>query len=379
MKRVFLSVLAFFCALSLFPLDIQQDIVQKAQQYVGSTYLSGGTTPPQFDCSGFVDYILKPFVPDLPRASRDMANAGTKIRKEDLEPGDLVFFTTTPTPNVVSHVALYIGQDSIIHSISDGPKTGVTITPLSARYWKNHYYGAVRVLPVTPPLAAQQNTQTQQVQEQTQPASPAQQNKAAPTPQVSPAPQSKEVPRQNAQTQPAANKPAIAKTERTEKPIHYAKGIYTGELLNCEPHGKGTLKLNNGDVYTGDFDKGSFSGKGTYTWKNGEKYEGEFKNDTFNGKGTYTDSTGNKQAVVFNNGKLVTPSGTEAGKVKAKPVVKETYIQEKDSPWDTWNGYVTGDYGKWQNQQNKDFKKLKNSYDSDKEKKEFEDWKKTNR
>jgi hypothetical protein len=89
---------------------------------------------------------MRPFVLGLPRLSRDMASSGTPVARESLRPGDLVFFATTPDPGAISHVALYIGDGSIIHAISDGPERGVRVTSLDAKYWKKHFASAVRVL-----------------------------------------------------------------------------------------------------------------------------------------------------------------------------------------------------------------------------------------
>jgi hypothetical protein len=286
MKRISCVALALICGASLFALDVEKDIVREAEKYLGCAYLTGGTKPSKFDCSGFVGYIIKPYVPSLPRVSRDMSKAGKKIGKDELLPGDLVFFATTPISGMVSHVALYIGQNSVIHSISDGPNRGVTVSSLDARYWNQHFHSAVRVLPEIA------------------------------TPKT---------------------EPAVVKTEA---PVTYAKGTYTGELKNGEPDGKGTLKLNNGDVYTGEFKKGSIEGTGTYTWKNGEQYKGSFK-----------------------SGK------TSAG--------KETYLLAKDSDWETWNGYVMGDYEIWKAQQEKDFEAFNNQYDAGKDQSDFDAWKKS--
>lgn len=143
-------IAGFFSLTSLaFPLDVEKDIVTKAKAFLGHPYKTGGAAPPEFDCSGFVSYIMKPFVPKIPRLSRDMADFGQKINKTDLQTGDLVFFATTNVRGAVSHVALYIGGGNIIHAISDGPERGVTITPLEAGYWKTRYHSAVRVLPAS--------------------------------------------------------------------------------------------------------------------------------------------------------------------------------------------------------------------------------------
>lgn len=148
-------MLAAVASGGLWAFDAQKDIVEKSREYVGCQYRTGGVKPREFDCSGFVGYVLRPFVPGLPRLSRDMADFGKPIAKDQLRPGDLVFFATTGTPGAVSHVALYLGDGEIIHAISDGPERGVRVTPLDARYWKSHYHSAARVLPDSATPSAQ--------------------------------------------------------------------------------------------------------------------------------------------------------------------------------------------------------------------------------
>jgi len=144
-----LAIIFLFVCASLFAFDVESDIVARSQTYIGCAYRTGGTKPPEFDCSGFVGFIVRPYVPRLPRLSRDMADVGKPVTKDALLPGDLVFFATTEVPGAISHVALYLGNGSIVHAISDGPERGVRVTPLEARYWKTHYQRAVRVLPET--------------------------------------------------------------------------------------------------------------------------------------------------------------------------------------------------------------------------------------
>src|SRR6056297_2504185 len=140
-------VLSGMTAASLYSVDIRLEIVRESRRYVGSSYCRGGTSPPCFVCSGFVGYILHPYVSDLPRISRNMAGRGTPISRDQLTPGDLIFFATTSARGSISHVAIFLGQDSIIHAISDGPNRGVNITSLNARYWRDHFHSAVRILP----------------------------------------------------------------------------------------------------------------------------------------------------------------------------------------------------------------------------------------
>lgn len=244
-------------------IDVTEDIVTPAQQYLGNSYCFGSASPNCFDCSGFVNYIYRRFVPDLPRSSRSMAGYGEPVAVQNVRPGDLLFFTTGPNRNVITHVAIYIGQDSIIHAISDGPERGVTITPLSARYWSRRLHSARRVLPQGP----------------------------APAPEPAPSPQ---------------------EPEQTAESIRFAKGTYTGALRDGEPHGTGTLQLNNGDRYEGEFRDGVFHGTGTYTWANGRSYTGRFEEGSIAEGGT-----------------------------------RETYLEKRDSPWNDWDGVVRGDFAAW--------------------------------
>ena len=126
--------------------NIRGPIISKAVSLIGTPYKYGGTTPSGFDCSGFITYLYKGDVPGLPRISRNMALFGTLVNKINTQPGDLMFFATGRSSTAITHVAVYIGDNTIIHAVSAGPETGVIVTGLDTTYWKKHYTGAVRVL-----------------------------------------------------------------------------------------------------------------------------------------------------------------------------------------------------------------------------------------
>ncbi len=74
-------------------------------------------------------------------------------------------------------------------------------------------------------------------------------------------------------------------------------GIYTGEIKNGIPDGRGKLIYNgvyDGDIYQGDFKNGKPDGKGIYYHHNGNRYEGDFKNDKADGKGIFYFANGNR-------------------------------------------------------------------------------------
>ncbi|ANB57556.1 hypothetical protein GFC29_3293 [Anoxybacillus sp. B7M1] len=116
-----------------------QKVVTEAKKMIGTPYKFGGTTPKGFDCSGFVYYTYKKVGKTLPRSAASMYQKGTSVHTSKLKPGDLVFFSTYKKG--ASHVAIYIGNNSIIHATS----SGVKIDRLNNSYWKPKFIGAKRV------------------------------------------------------------------------------------------------------------------------------------------------------------------------------------------------------------------------------------------
>ena len=116
-------------------------IVQMAQQYMGTPYVWGGSRPGGFDCSGFIYYIYGQFGISLPRMSDGQFEVGRAISGDNLLPGDLVFFTTYEPG--ASHVGIYLGGGRFIHASSAAEE--VTITPLGKSYYQERYLGARRV------------------------------------------------------------------------------------------------------------------------------------------------------------------------------------------------------------------------------------------
>ena len=79
----------------------------------------------------------------LPRVSSDQANVGTEITRDQLQPGDLVFFTTDGSGGV-SHVGIYVGNGCMIHSPHSGDV--VKVTDITSDYYSSHFVTARRVL-----------------------------------------------------------------------------------------------------------------------------------------------------------------------------------------------------------------------------------------
>ncbi len=121
------------------------DIAAKTEEYLGVPYLWGGFTPVGFDCSGLVQYVYKHFGISLERTTYYQVHQGKTVDRNNLKPGDLIFFTTNESdPNDISHVGIYKGNDLFIHA----PKPGdvVRISNLNSAYYSNAYYVAKRII-----------------------------------------------------------------------------------------------------------------------------------------------------------------------------------------------------------------------------------------
>ena len=96
-------------------------VLTTGDAYLGTRYAYGGATPQSgFDCSGFVQYVFRQNGVTLPRTSRTQANAGRSLptKLDGLHAGDLLFFSQSG--DAVDHVAIYAGNDRILHSSSSG-------------------------------------------------------------------------------------------------------------------------------------------------------------------------------------------------------------------------------------------------------------------
>ena len=121
------------------------DIASYAMQFVGVPYVYGGASPSGFDCSGFTRYVFAQFGVKLPHGATPQLNSGAEVSRDNLQPGDLVFFQGTyATSAAASHCGIYIGDGQFIHSASSGNR-GITISNLSDSYYSRHYLTARRV------------------------------------------------------------------------------------------------------------------------------------------------------------------------------------------------------------------------------------------
>lgn len=123
-------------------------VITTGDGYVGTRYTYGGSTPQSgFDCSGFVKFVFGRNGVTLPRTSRQQATTGKSVaaKLDGLRAGDLLFFSQSG--DAVDHVAIYAGNDRILHSTSSGG--GVRYDDLDSprgKWFRDRLVAARRVL-----------------------------------------------------------------------------------------------------------------------------------------------------------------------------------------------------------------------------------------
>jgi len=120
-----------------------QQIVSYAENFLGVSYVYGGTSPSGFDCSGLVYYCYRHFGYRINRTAAALSYNGVSVSASNLQAGDIVLFTDG-SGSYIGHCGIYIGGGSFIHA----PHTGdvVKISSLSSEYFKDHYAGARRII-----------------------------------------------------------------------------------------------------------------------------------------------------------------------------------------------------------------------------------------
>lgn len=127
---------------------IGSEVVMRALGLIGRKYRYGGNNPESgLDCSGLVRWVFEDKIAmELPRNSLAMSRLpAPDVRKDELLPGDLVFFRTRG--RVVSHVGIYIGDGRFVHAATGRSK--VRIDRLDATYWRSRFVNAKRVIAPT--------------------------------------------------------------------------------------------------------------------------------------------------------------------------------------------------------------------------------------
>lgn len=117
--------------------------LEKALDLIGIRYRRGGASPQTgFDCSGYVSHVFHEGLGlSLPHSARALSKEGEPVAKDELQPGDLVFFNTMR--RAFSHVGIYLGDNLFIHAPRSGGR--IRIEDMTGKYWLKRFNGARRV------------------------------------------------------------------------------------------------------------------------------------------------------------------------------------------------------------------------------------------
>ncbi|MCC8175187.1 MAG: C40 family peptidase [Bacteroidales bacterium] len=129
---------------------IVPDMLSYAKSFIGSRYRRGAKGPKTFDCSGFTSYVYKQFGYKLGASSGDQYRLGTSVHRDELQPGDLIFFSGRAAGKTVGHVGIVVEADPVTQAVKfihASTSRGVRIDDLQSEpYWNRRYIGAKRVL-----------------------------------------------------------------------------------------------------------------------------------------------------------------------------------------------------------------------------------------
>jgi cell wall-associated NlpC family hydrolase len=122
--------------------DVEQMLREEVKLWTDTPHRMGGTSSSGADCSGFVMIVYeKLFGVTLPRDVENQVAIGVSIDKNELKPGDLIFFKP---PRIRRHVGIYLSNGEFAHTSS---RKGVTISRIDDPYWNKSYWTSRRILP----------------------------------------------------------------------------------------------------------------------------------------------------------------------------------------------------------------------------------------
>ena len=122
-------------------------VIAKARTYSGTPYKWGGTTSNGMDCSGLLMNSFKAINYDIPRTTAEQRKTGSRVSKNEIKRGDLLFFATSKKKRKITHVGLVTEtQGKKITFIHASTSKGVTESSLDNSYWKKRFKQARRIL-----------------------------------------------------------------------------------------------------------------------------------------------------------------------------------------------------------------------------------------
>jgi cell wall-associated NlpC family hydrolase len=124
------------------PSDVGTRAVQLARSRIGEPYVPDGAGPDGFDCSGLVFWVYSQLGLDVPRSASEQYNWAAPVARDQMEPGDLVFFEGTTSSGGITHVGIYTGGGGVVMAVDNGDT--VREVSLGEDYWTEHFAGAGR-------------------------------------------------------------------------------------------------------------------------------------------------------------------------------------------------------------------------------------------
>ena len=119
-------------------------VISLAQTFVGARYTWGGTSAATgFDCSGLIYHVFRTLGYAIGRTVEEQFTAGRPVRRDELRPGDLLFYQNTYIRGL-SHDGIYLGSGRFVHAVDEA--SGVAVTALNSAYWEERYLGARRIV-----------------------------------------------------------------------------------------------------------------------------------------------------------------------------------------------------------------------------------------
>ena len=125
--------------------EASQQLISKARSALGTPYVSGGSSPGGFDCSGFVSYVYNNCGVgwSFGRLSAEgIRQICSYVSPADAKPGDLIFFEKTYNTTGASHIGIYVGNHTMLHCGDP-----IQYTSISSDYWQSHFLQFGRLAP----------------------------------------------------------------------------------------------------------------------------------------------------------------------------------------------------------------------------------------